>query len=170
MMRVKKWILSLLLIAVIVFLYVLIFIFSGQDGETSGGLSKKISRQCVEIFDKLDKGSWSDTLKQEIAENMEHPIRKLAHFTEYALLATAIGCLCILWLKPERQKWQWHGITLLIFISAALDEWHQSFVPGRYCSFKDVFIDTCGGIFGLCVLYLICRNHERSRIITKEDD
>ncbi len=168
----KKWILSLLLTAVIVFLYVLIFIFSGQDGETSGCLSGKISRQCVEILDKLDEDSWSEALKQEIAGDLEHPIRKFAHFSEYALLAAAIGCLCIMWVQIERRKYMWFAIILWVFISAVLDEWHQSFVPGRYCSFKDVLIDSCGGIFGLCVLYLICRHHERSRIkcITKESN
>lgn len=170
MICIRKWILSLLFAAVIVFLYVLIFIFSGQDGDTSGSLSGKISRQCVEILDKLDEDSWSEALKQDIAGDLEHPIRKSAHFIEYALLAAAIGCLGILWVKIGQRKYMWFSIILWVFISALLDEWHQSFVPGRYCSFKDVLIDTCGGIFGLFVLYLICRYYECGKIksITKE--
>ena len=45
--------------------------------------------------------------------------------------------------------------TLIITLSyAALDEFHQSFVPGRYTSFADFILDTIGCIGGLSVYRL----------------
>lgn len=146
---IKKYIWSGFWLIISILLYMMIFSFSGQDGEESGSLSKAISEQCVEVLDKLKGDNWSETLKKEIAADMEHPIRKLAHFSEYAVLAIAIYSLCSLWLPDN--KWLRLGVLLWIFLSAAGDEWHQSFVPGRYCSFGDMLIDTCGGAFGMCL-------------------
>ena len=53
--------------------------------------------------------------------------------------------------------------TLWVFLSAAVDEWHQSFVPGRYASIKDVLLDTCGGICGIVLLTLIIKGRKKSR-------
>lgn len=41
-----------------------------------------------------------------------------------------------------------------VFLSAAGDELHQYFVPGRYASFLDVLLDTWGGVCGMlfCIL------------------
>lgn len=41
------------------------------------------------------------------------------------------------------------GFVMLYAIS---DEFHQSFIPGRGASFKDVCIDTLGGISGILVV------------------
>ena len=44
------------------------------------------------------------------------------------------------------------GTLLLVFLYAASDEFHQSFVPTRTPLFSDVLIDTAGGAIGLLVL------------------
>jgi VanZ family protein len=84
-------------------------------------------------------------------------VRKAAHLTEFALLA---------WLwwralrKPKRhdaRPWSWKqaALALAVVISyAAIDEFHQRFVPGRTGSIKDVGIDTAGGTLGIIVLRL----------------
>ena len=38
---------------------------------------------------------------------------------------------------------------------AALDEWHQSFVPGRGPGIKDVMIDSSGVVFGIFFVILM---------------
>ena len=43
-------------------------------------------------------------------------------------------------------------LTLLYAFS---DEYHQSFTPGRHSSGKDVFIDVCGAITVLVILYIL---------------
>ena len=39
---------------------------------------------------------------------------------------------------------------------AGLDEWHQSFVPGRSPALRDVFIDTAGSLAGIYATRLVC--------------
>jgi len=70
-------------------------------------------------------------------------IRKLAHFTEYAILGG-------LWfrgltrsdlLRPPVAAW----LALLISVLCAIvDETHQSFVPSRTASVRDVLLDSFG--------------------------
>ncbi len=132
---------------IICMIYGMIFGFSAQNGEASGNLSHEISKQCVEIMNKVGGHDWSDMLKAELTENMEHPIRKLAHFAEYALLAFAVYQLVKQWVAVSRRIML--GIFLLMVVSAVGDEIHQYFVPGRWCSPVDVLIDSAGGACGL---------------------
>jgi VanZ family protein len=81
-------------------------------------------------------------------------IRKCAHFTEYFILSWLI----LRGLRGDNKvaKIQWSLLTIaLVFGYAALDEFHQSFVPGRTASFRDVLIDTSGGIAAQVVAALL---------------
>lgn len=135
-------------------LYVLIFGFSAQDGEQSGSLSMLISEKCVELLNTLSGKHWSQVFMENLAGYFEHPIRKLAHFSEYTCMGILVFMIWSQWLK--RGKKLYLLTVLWVFVSAAADEFHQYFVPGRYASFADVCLDTCGGAFGvlLCVLVL----------------
>jgi VanZ family protein len=69
--------------------------------------------------------------------------RKLAHFTEYAIL----GFLAA---RAFRVHQRWFLISLLlVVVYALLDEYHQSFVPSRTASIFDSMIDMAGGISAL---------------------
>jgi VanZ family protein len=69
--------------------------------------------------------------------------RKLAHFTEYAILG-------ILAARAFRTSPRWFLISaVLVVVYALLDEYHQSFVPSRTASVFDSFIDMAGGISAL---------------------
>ncbi len=69
--------------------------------------------------------------------------RKLAHFTEYAIL----GFLAA---RAFRTSPRWFLISaVLIVVYALLDEYHQSFVPSRTASIFDSLIDMAGGISAL---------------------
>lgn len=133
-------------------LYGIIFSFSAQDAEESGSISYLVSEKCVEIADSVSGRNWTEDFKETIIRQIEHPIRKLAHFSEYACMGVLICTLCRQWQKRSR------GLYLLmilwVFISAAADEFHQYFVPGRWSSPADVLLDTCGGAFGIlfCIL------------------
>jgi VanZ family protein len=44
-------------------------------------------------------------------------------------------------------------IILLISLAYALsDEFHQLFVPGRFCALKDILVDFAGSIFSVLVI------------------
>lgn len=144
-------------------LYLLIFIFSNQDAEQSGGMSRMVSLKCVEIFNELSGGNWTEKVVEEWAEYFEHPIRKLAHFMEYACMGVLLYTLFRQWMNRSRRVYLF--ITLWVFLSAAGDELHQLFVPGRWGCFADVILDTCGGIFGImcCVLIEKCYQYYRMK-------
>lgn len=69
-------------------------------------------------------------------------LRKLAHATEYAILAALLARALA---RPLP--------ALLIAVGyAATDELHQNFVPGRHASPLDVAIDTTGALIALFLL------------------
>lgn len=142
--------------AILLFLlYMVIFGFSAQDGERSGGISYMISEKCVEFADTVSGKNWTNLVKKEMVGSLEHLIRKLAHFAEY----TCMGILVYIMWRPWRKRGKGlYGLVILwVFLSASGDEFHQLFVPGRVGSFADVCLDTCGGAFGV----MLCAVMER---------
>lgn len=133
-------------------LYAVIFRFSAQSGEQSGQVSISFSERAVDFLNTLAGGRWSRQLIDELVLYFENPIRKLAHFTEYTCMGILVYLIWSPWMK--RGKWLYLLILAWVFISGALDEFHQLFVPDRLGSFADVCLDTCGGAFGLllCVM------------------
>lgn len=141
-------------------LYLVIFGFSAQNGEQSGSVSMQLSEKCVEILNTISGKYWENTAVESAAMFFEHPLRKLAHFSEYACMGILIFSIVYQWVMGKKK---YLIATLWVFLSAAVDEWHQSFVPGRYASIKDVLLDTCGGICGIVLLTLIIKGRKKSR-------
>lgn len=128
-------------------LYGVIFSFSAQDAEQSGSLSRTVSEKWVEMINTLSNRQWSQTVMEKWIEYFEHPIRKLAHFTEYACMGVLVYTLWSQWMK--RGKILYLLTIVWVALSAAADEFHQLFVPGRSGSLADVCLDTCGGAAGM---------------------
>jgi VanZ family protein len=127
----------------------LIFGFSQQDGETSGNLSHYLSETCVELVNTVTGQHWTQEMREGLTAYWEHPIRKLAHFGEYAIMGFLVYNLLSSLLPTSRKK---IPLTVLwVFLSASADEFHQFFIPDRTASVADVLLDTCGGVFGLCL-------------------
>lgn len=95
-------------------------------------------------------------------------VRKGAHFTEYLILGAA--------LVPAVKEWRSAsgvlpagGVPAAWLIGSAYamtDEFHQSFVPGRSCEFRDMVIDSCGVLTGVLAASLagwIRRQREKER-------
>ena len=81
-------------------------------------------------------------------------VRKCAHLTEYAILAALVYRA----LRVHRERVLVPAF-LLAAIYAALDEFHQSFVPSRTTSPWDVMIDCFGAAIGLA----LCLTFRRKR-------
>lgn len=165
---VRKVAVTCIVSALLGILYYTIFHFSAQDSGESGSLSRMISEKCVGILNSLSGAGWSDAAMAGMAEYFEHPLRKLAHFSEYACMGVLVY---VLWSQWMRQGWRLRLLTAVwVFLSAAGDEFHQYFVPGRYASFADVMLDTCGGVFGMlfciCVVFF-CRRHTLKKSVKK---
>uniref|UniRef100_UPI004055EF26 VanZ family protein n=1 Tax=Acetatifactor sp. TaxID=1872090 RepID=UPI004055EF26 len=160
----RKWAVTLVAAVMLLFLYSVIFSFSDQNAEQSGSLSYMISEKCVVFLDALTAKNWTAAFQQELALYLEHPIRKLAHFAEYAFMALLVYIMWRPWM--ERGRRFYFLVIIWVFLSAAGDEFHQLFVPGRAGSFADVLLDTGGGVFGIvcCVLVeKICTHMRKKR-------
>jgi len=75
---------------------------------------------------------------------MHFVIRKCAHFVEYFLLSLLI----LRALRGDRNELRFAWVMAAIVVVAgyaALDEFHQSFVPGRTAELSDVLLDTLAG-------------------------
>ncbi len=80
-------------------------------------------------------------------------IRKAAHLTEYAILAIFLW-RAFRFPRPDVRGGLWTAAAMALAIAicfAALDEYHQSFVPSRGSSPVDVMIDSCGAVLGLAL-------------------
>ncbi len=132
----------------------LIFGFSAQDGESSGSLSFQITLYIVQLLSPLLPAAMSEEVLIEHAELIHLFVRKAAHMTEYFLLAISLQLPLAACLSQQlsHKKRIWIGFAATVLF-AALDEFHQTFVPGRSGNYTDVCIDSIGAIAAsLCLL------------------
>jgi VanZ family protein len=94
-------------------------------------------------------------------------IRKAAHLSEYGVLGvllwralrhTRLGASGRIFWKP--------AVAALVLSAAyaATDEFHQSFVPTRTASVRDVMIDTSGSLLSLSIIYTWTTCRRKSRL------
>lgn len=93
----------------------------------------------------------------EVLLSYHNFIRKFAHFAVYAVLA--FFAFRAFSLSPRKLLNRfWFPISLLlVFTVASLDEFNQSFLASRTGSFRDVLLDTFGGLVMLTILFFIRR-------------
>jgi len=132
-------------------IWLLFISYASSDSFSAGNTSRIIGPLVLWLF--------PDTSPERLA--MVHfIIRKLAHFTEYAILAFLAARAFRTSTHPALQK-RWFLISLaLIVLYALIDEYHQSFVPTRTPSFFDSLIDMAGGLITLLILR---RRHASTR-------
>ena len=77
-------------------------------------------------------------------------IRKSGHVVGYGILSILLFRAWRVTLPSmSNVKWtpRWATIAILgTALVASLDEWHQTFIPSRTGSIRDVILDTCAGI------------------------
>lgn len=152
---------------------VLIFSFSARPAEISSEDSRSVGLLIGELFIPGFKEQ-SAELQNKFAEKVDHPIRKAAHASEYAVLglltagAYMSGGAVDAGNANDKKKADIRnskkrtsisrGILIPWVITtayAATDEMHQLFVPGRSGQVSDVLLDSAGAMAGLSVLGVI---------------
>lgn len=115
---------------------------------TGAFTSENTSRIIIPVLHFLFPHASPDTLAF-----MHHIIRKCAHFTEYFIFSLLI--LRGFRAGEKGTRLRWALLTILIVAGyASLDEFHQSFVPGRTPAVTDVLIDTTGGAMAQIAAWL----------------
>ena len=131
-----------------------IYGFSAQDASASGNLSFKVSYKIVEIGNEVLERGLDETEIEVFADRIEYPVRKLAHMTEYFMLAVAVSFPFYVYGLRGFPLMLVAGLICVAF--AAGDEYHQSFVAGRGPSRKDVGIDSIGVLAGVLMVQFFC--------------
>lgn len=124
-----------------------IYYFSDQEGQLSTQLSNKtLVETGIVSAETLDGAYYSDEMKA-----LRRTIRKIAHLSLFGVLGALIAGT-----SRYGLSWSWRKATHVAFgvvlFYACLDEYHQSFVPGRAMSLDDVFIDLMGAAIGIGLL------------------
>ena len=138
-----------------------IFYMSAQPADDSTAISNEFSFQFLSIV-WPDFSTMSPADQQYWCDTIDHPVRKLAHFSEYALLGVLMANVCLRAARLARRDAAERGMLKAGALSwaiatcyAATDEFHQMFVPGRACLITDVLIDSSGVALGV-VLFCVC--------------
>lgn len=125
-----------------------VFMFSHQDATKSSDTSNVIVERVAQIFQVTDS---------EGVENISFIIRKLAHFSLYAVG----GILAFLFFHTlEIDFWKTFVMSQGLGVFYAMtDEFHQFFVPGRSAELRDVCIDSMrcfgGNSYHWCTITLL---------------
>lgn len=150
------WAVRALLIALILCWMSTIFGFSAANGAESSSFSDRITIRVVHLLES-DYEDMTVDAQEELFNHVSFVVRKTGHFGEYGILAVL---WMILLLSFDRvRKLKWYVIlmipTIICFIYAVSDEFHQRFVDGRTPKAMDVIIDTVGGLAGAGVILII---------------
>ena len=144
--KIQRIIFAILTIAT----FVTIFIFSSQNGDKSGSTSREFTKKIIEIL-QIDK-HLNESEKENLIENSQFVIRKLAHFTIYTIAGINIyGFVNTYNIKKKNKMLS----TLIVGdVYAISDEIHQMFSGDRTPAIRDVVIDSCGTLFGICIFLI----------------
>lgn len=139
-----------------------IFAFSSRSGSESTEDSYFVGTMVGDLFvPGFDE--WSAERQQAFAEKIDHPVRKTAHATEYAVLGLLAAGVCIP-AAGRRKDEKLCAVKIsrdllrpwaIASAYAATDEFHQLFVTGRSGQFSDVALDSAGALTGLLILTVL---------------
>ena len=128
---------------------IIVFKFSSQPADTSQNTSLNLTKRIVNVF----FNNKSSTEKEQITDKLDPYIRKLAHFTLYAIGGILIANYINTYNIKDKNK-----IIYSICIGATYactDEFHQLFVEGRSGQLTDVLIDSLGVAIGVCIFLCV---------------
>lgn len=169
----NDWALIILQIMPIAILVKIIMGFSSEVGSASRNWSRpiaiifaKISSLIPGSFGLSDipaSGNISSLMNIESVylDVIEKIVRKIAHMTEYALLALFVFLLVFSRTYIKRHYSYIAGVVIVLIV-ALFDEFNQKNIPGRFGSLRDVLIDLLGAVIMLLIIRLIVKKFTRA--------
>jgi len=134
-----------------------IFYLSAQDGTQSSGASTGLLAFFLRVL-----GKDPSCLPENTLSMLHGFLRTAAHAGEYCVLgALAFWTAARLWPNARLGCWVAWGFCVLWAVS---DEFHQLFVPGRACDWRDLAVDSLGALAGVTAAILASRLRIRLRV------
>lgn len=162
-MNKQAWIYKALAFLPAIVMMGVIFYFSSLDATNSSEESSRVVNGIIWLLKKLSLIDMNSYETAQLAETLTYPVRKMAHMTEYAVLAMTL-------------LWGFHNLVtnkcyifswLVSIVYAMTDEIHQLYVPGRAGKPTDVMIDGTGALIGLlfvyCMISIVTKRNERNK-------
>lgn len=131
--KIQRWI-PVVLWCIVIFCFSEFPLFTGENTK----------RMLEAVLSYLPFGTDGD----DTSSPLNFIIRKLAHLTEFGILAVLV------WRALEPKRMAYVGAWIFATVYAMTDEWHQSFKPERTASVRDVLIDSCGALIALLCIRL----------------
>ena len=130
-----------------------IFMMSQQNADTSTETSLRAGTLVAELVVPGYR-DWTAAEQRALAMQIDYPVRKLAHASEYTVLGILYS-LSVLSVSavPKRRKLLCTAFPFGV-LYAMSDEFHQLFVPGRAGRVSDVLIDSSGVLLGIAIVSL----------------
>lgn len=134
-----------------ILIMIVIFKFSNQQGDISYGISYKVTNllESLKISEHIPL----------INNSLSYTVRKIAHITLYFILGILISSSTIFIMKLKKTQIKGYMIFLIssivCFVYACLDEFHQTFIDGRTGKFSDVGVDAIGFITSILIVISI---------------
>jgi VanZ family protein len=137
----KWWVLATIIWMVVIFCFTQLPYFTGKS--TSDAIQKVVVKEHQTVH--------TPSANHEEIEGVNLIIRKATHVTVFGILAI------LLFKSIEIYRFSYFRAWFLTFLYAITDEYHQSFMPGRGPSFRDVMIDSSGALLALLLVRFLSR-------------
>ncbi|MBR4030537.1 MAG: VanZ family protein [Clostridia bacterium] len=124
---------------------VVIFNFSAQSATESTETSTKTVEQVLDVING-DK----EVTKEEV-KKAEPVARSIAHF----MLFLVLGVLTALVLRNVEDFPRLFAVLSFCVLYAFVDEFHQTFSPGRSFEFEDILVDFAGSACGFLIYFAV---------------
>lgn len=131
--------------------YGVIWRFSAQDANLSGGLSARVLYWLLNHLSPAFIAS-PETIRATAVDLLSFFERKAAHMFLYFVLALLLSFAACFFLR--RLSARAGAAAALCAVLAGLDEYHQTLVPGRSGEVRDVLVDLTGAAIALAFLAL----------------
>ena len=155
----KIIVLRIVFIMLLVITFMIIFIFSSQNGEELATVSKGLLYDLIKLLFR------DGELKESKIIIYEAILRKVAHFSIYTSVGIwSMASLETFFIEENNNKRRFIISLIIGFLYACSDEIHQSFLTGRMGSFIDVILDTIGVANGIVLVMIIIKCYEIKKI------
>ena len=130
----------------------MIFFFSTETAEQSDETSGYFTRQVIDVL-YPDYAKYEKKQQQSLYDSIQTVIRKMAHYTEFAILGFLMRLCLESWFG--KRKWLTPVSWGLSTLYASTDEMHQILIDGRSGQWTDILLDSAGVLSGVLIAVLV---------------